>query len=215
MPSLVFSSPLVGTLLFLAMTTCPDITFAVSVLCRFISNPGWSHWLAAKHLLCYLQGTKDAKLVYRRDAFDSDSAFATFCDADHAGNPDNMRSTGGYLITIGGAAVAWQSKLQSIAAQSTSTDDLYTAIPTLLFRLHVSLRRLQLGTSTPSAEMHLSRSRKPLLPRRYFIISIPIYPKLWKLTPLIMRLPQYFRMSCQMENSSQQLSTLARSSRQN
>src|SRR6201996_4970639 len=36
----------VGSLLFLAMTTQPDIVFSVSVLCCFISNPGQRHWCA-------------------------------------------------------------------------------------------------------------------------------------------------------------------------
>src|ERR1700742_321134 len=48
----------VGSLLFLAMTTRPDIAFSVSVLCCFISNPGQPHWRAVQHLFRYLQGTK-------------------------------------------------------------------------------------------------------------------------------------------------------------
>jgi transposase InsO family protein len=119
---------LVGTLLYLAMTTRPDIAYAVSVLCRFISNPGWPHWLAAKHLLRYLKGTQDAALVYRRDAFDSTNVFSAYCDADHAGNADNGRSTGGYVITIAGAAVSWASKLQSIVALSTTEAEYIAAV---------------------------------------------------------------------------------------
>jgi len=55
----------VGALLYLATSTRPDILFTVATLCRFIANPGVKHWNAVKHLLCYLQGTKDVRLEYR------------------------------------------------------------------------------------------------------------------------------------------------------
>jgi len=60
----------VGALLYLAMAMRPDIAYAVSVLCRFIANPGLAHWRAVKHVFRYLRGTAEARLVYRRDAFD-------------------------------------------------------------------------------------------------------------------------------------------------
>jgi Reverse transcriptase (RNA-dependent DNA polymerase) len=40
----------VGTLQYLATSTCPDISFTVGVLARFHSNPGIKHWNAVKHL---------------------------------------------------------------------------------------------------------------------------------------------------------------------
>jgi len=52
--------PYGNTMLYLATLTWPDISFTVVTLCRFIANPGVKHWNAVKHLLHYLQGTKDA-----------------------------------------------------------------------------------------------------------------------------------------------------------
>jgi hypothetical protein len=46
----------VGTLMYLAIATRPDIAFAVGVLCRFMANPGPEHWKAVKHLFHYLCG---------------------------------------------------------------------------------------------------------------------------------------------------------------
>ena len=81
-----------------------------------------------KHLLRYLQGTKDARLVYRRDQFDPRNIFTAYCDADHAGNVDNGRSTGGYVLLIAGAAVSWSSRLQTITALSTTEAEYVAAV---------------------------------------------------------------------------------------
>jgi len=53
-----------GSLLYAAMATRPDIAFAVGSLCRFNSNYGYEHWLAAKRVVRYLKGTQDLSIVY-------------------------------------------------------------------------------------------------------------------------------------------------------
>jgi hypothetical protein len=58
---------LVGSLNYIATRTRPDITHAVSNLCRFMSNPGNEHWSAAKHVLRYLKGTSSFGIVYSSD----------------------------------------------------------------------------------------------------------------------------------------------------
>ena len=118
----------VGALLYLATTTRPDISFAVSCLCRFIANPGPKHWKAVQHLFRYLQGTKDLKLVYQGDLHASQDIFSAYSDADHAGNPDNGRSTSGYVLTIAGGAVSWSSRLQSLTALSTTEAEYVAAV---------------------------------------------------------------------------------------
>ena len=118
----------VGALLYLATSTQPDISFTVATLCRFIANPGIKHWNAVKHLFCYLQGMKDARLVYRHDLFDPRGIFTAYCDADNAGNVDNGCSTGGYALLITGAAVSWSSRLQTITALSTTEAEYVSAV---------------------------------------------------------------------------------------
>jgi len=118
----------VGTLLYLATSTRPDISFTVATLCRFIANLGVKHWNVVEHLLRYLQGMKDARLVYRHDLFDLRTIFTAYCDADHAGNADNGRSTSGYALLIAGAAVSWSSRLQTITALSTTEAEYVAAV---------------------------------------------------------------------------------------
>lgn len=57
---------LVGSLMYLATITRPDITYAVSALSQFNENPGEEHWKAGKRVLRYLKKTIDTKLVLRR-----------------------------------------------------------------------------------------------------------------------------------------------------
>ena len=106
---------IVGSLMYLAVTTRPDIAYAAGVLARFNSNPGPYHWMAAKHVLRYLKGTMDYRIAYQPS--DSPEPFITYSDADHGGNPDNGKSTGGYVVKIGSRAVSWSSKLQPLVSQ--------------------------------------------------------------------------------------------------
>ena len=48
---------IVGSLMYTAVTTHPDISFAVQQLSQFALNPGQQHWKAAKCVLQYLKGT--------------------------------------------------------------------------------------------------------------------------------------------------------------
>ena len=89
----------VGSLMYLATCTRPDIAYAVSLLARFNSNPGKAHWQAVKHLFRYLKGTLDLRLTYGPSK--EDELFVTYSDADYAGNEDTLRSTGTYVLKFG------------------------------------------------------------------------------------------------------------------
>ena len=116
----------VGSLQYLATMTRPDIAYAVSCLGRFNSSPGPKHWAAVKHLLRYCKGTMDYQLHFNADS--DIQSFTTFCDASHGDCPDSGRSTGGYLTTIGGGAIGWSSKLQSVVALSTTEAEYIAAV---------------------------------------------------------------------------------------
>ena len=48
----------VGALMHLTTATRPDIAFFVGYVSRFMENPQEEHWVAVKHILRYLPGTK-------------------------------------------------------------------------------------------------------------------------------------------------------------
>ena len=47
----------VGALMYIATRTRPDISFAVNILARKVSNPAKIHWSAAKRVFRYLRRT--------------------------------------------------------------------------------------------------------------------------------------------------------------
>ena len=49
----------VGSLMYMALATWPDISFAVAALCRINSRPFTSHLTATKRVLQYLKSTAD------------------------------------------------------------------------------------------------------------------------------------------------------------
>jgi hypothetical protein len=122
----------VGRLTHLARTTRPDLAFAVSVVNRFLHNPGRKHWNAVKRILRYLKGTTHlelkiapADLSSSATACDRSSNTADFAltgntDADWAGNVDTLKSTSGYAFFLGSGLVSWASKAQPHTATSST-----------------------------------------------------------------------------------------------
>lgn len=112
---------LVGSLMYAAIGTRPDIAFAVSLLARFMSDPASMHWDAAKCVLRYLKGTQDFCLTFGRLA----EGLIGFTDADWC-SLSHRHSISGYLFTFSGGAISWRSRKQSIIALS-STEAEYVA----------------------------------------------------------------------------------------
>jgi hypothetical protein len=57
-------SQIIGSLMYLASATRPDISFAVSKLSRFVSNPGDNHWRALERVMHYLKGAVSYAIHY-------------------------------------------------------------------------------------------------------------------------------------------------------
>jgi len=98
---------IVGTLIFICCTCRPDIMYAVNVLCRAMSNPSYRHMTAAKHLLRYLSGTKEAGITYKQSG---NKKPLTLADADN-GADESLRICICHIIILAGGLLIWMSKL--------------------------------------------------------------------------------------------------------
>ncbi len=83
---------MVGSLLYVAQGTRPDISYSVSELSCFVSNPGKVHLEQAKRFFRYLSKTSALHLEYSPSAVPgspvADNQLWGYVDSDWAGCPD-------------------------------------------------------------------------------------------------------------------------------
>ena len=108
---------IVGSLLYAAIATRPDIAQAVGVVSKFCASPTQGHLTAAKRILRYLKGTTYLGLSYKKCA---EGNLTGYSDADWAGDMDDRHSTSGNVFFLAGGAVSWLSKKQATVALSTA-----------------------------------------------------------------------------------------------
>jgi hypothetical protein len=109
----------IGTLLYAAVITRPDVAFAVSCLARFNLNPSPQHQAAADRVIEYLLATKDYALK-----LGGEDGMATWSDASFADNTLDRKSSQAYVMKLFGGAVAWKASKQDIVTTSTTEAEL-------------------------------------------------------------------------------------------
>ncbi|XP_016669977.1 secreted RxLR effector protein 161-like [Gossypium hirsutum] len=117
---------LVGYLLYLTATR-PYIMFAVSLLSRFMHCYNEKHFQAAKRVLRYIKGTLSHGMLFNKV---ESLKLVGYTDSDWGGLIDDMKSTSGYVFTLGSAIFCWSSKKQSVVAQSTAEAEYVAATRT-------------------------------------------------------------------------------------
>jgi hypothetical protein len=113
-------SQIIGSLLYLASSTRPDIAYAVSKLSRFVSNPGSEQWRALERVMRYLVGTMNYGIHYSVDP----KVLEVYSDANWISDADELKATSGYVFTLGGGVVSWKSCKQTILTRSTMEAEL-------------------------------------------------------------------------------------------
>lgn len=116
----------VGSLMFLASTTRPDIAFAVNLVSRFQNNPGQVHWNAVKRIFRYLKGTANYGIEYSPVA-NNNCHLVGYSDSDFANDVDTRKSTSGYVFKISNGPVTWSSQKQSTVSTSTTESEYIAA----------------------------------------------------------------------------------------
>jgi len=139
---------IIGALQYLTFTR-PDICFAINKVCQFMHALIDSYWAAVKCILRYLRGTTSHGLHITRS---SSFSLHSFTYADWAGNVEDIKSTGDYLVFFGQTPISWKSGKQRTVARS-STEAEYKALPdgtTEVIWLQYLLTDLQIpSTSAP------------------------------------------------------------------
>ncbi|XP_031333882.1 secreted RxLR effector protein 161-like [Photinus pyralis] len=143
----------VGSLLFAAQVSRPDISFAVNNVSRYTRNPGLTHWTATKRIMRYLRGTIQYKLEFDGQR---SSQVIGYADSDWANNVDDRRSITGYAFLKNGTAISWGTKRQSTVSLST-TESEYMAM-SMATQEALWLRNL-------SAELGFCKG--PIVPRQH------------------------------------------------
>ncbi|GBM71104.1 Copia protein [Araneus ventricosus] len=118
---------LVGALLYLSMTTRPDILYSVNCLSQIQEQPTDSAWTGLKRILRYLKGTSELQLLFCKS--DSDNIMINvYVDADWGADTYDRKSISGYIIFFNDCPVIWSVKKQtSIALSSTEAEILALA----------------------------------------------------------------------------------------
>lgn len=108
----------VGSLLFAARISRPNIEFSVNKVSQFLTNFKDILWQAVKRIFRYLVGTVDYEIMYGKSQ--TNFHLTGYTDADHAGCIDTRKSTSGFVFMMYGGLVTWSSQKQPVVPLSTT-----------------------------------------------------------------------------------------------
>lgn len=137
----------IGSLLYLATISRPDISFAVNYLSRFCSRPMTSHWKMVRRVFQYLNGS-----IHFGIHFNGDTELVAYTDSDYGGDNHTGHSTSGVLILLGGPIV-WYAQKQKLVATSTAEAEYRAAVSSIddicwIRRIGTELKFLNSNTPT-------------------------------------------------------------------
>ena len=142
---------LVGSLNYLSVLTCPDISHAVSVLSQHLEAPGIQHFRAAEQVFQYLAGTKQVGLVFtNKPSLD----LSANVDSDWGNCPNTRRSATGFVILTSQQVLSWKASRQATVSLS-STEAEYKALSDLgreITWLAILISELDLGYTVKSCK---------------------------------------------------------------
>lgn len=115
---------LLGSLMYLAICTRPDIAFIVGYLSRYLDTYSEHHWKSALRILRYLRETPQLGLMYSSDG---NEKLEGFSDSDFAGDVSTRRSVSGLLFKLNGGPIIWGSQQQKAVALSTTEGEFVAA----------------------------------------------------------------------------------------
>eukprot|EP00833_Pecoramyces_ruminatium_P015872 jgi/Orpsp1_1/1189904/evm.model.d7180000075388.1 len=114
----------IGSLLYLAINTRPDILFSVSKAASKNENPTYEEWNNVLKIFRYLKGNPNYGIKYTRN----NNKLKIYVDADFAGDKETRKSTSGHVVLIGSGPTSWYSKAQHCISLSTAESEYYSLV---------------------------------------------------------------------------------------
>lgn len=116
---------LIGSLLFLATRTRPDILFAVNLLSQYNEAHTDQHVRLLKRLLSYVVNTNEKRICLTNA---QSTKLYAYSDASWASDPNTRKGFGGFIVMLGGIPLSWHCKKQKSVSLSTMDAEYYALV---------------------------------------------------------------------------------------
>ena len=97
---------IIGSLLYIMISTWPDIAYAVMALSKYSANATKKHVSKVLYICCYLLGTPDTVLCFDSD---QDQGIIVLTDTDWTSDLNNCKSQTGWFLKLAGWTFSWHS----------------------------------------------------------------------------------------------------------
>jgi hypothetical protein len=114
----------IGSIMYAMICTFPDVSYALSVVSRYQTNIGESHWTLVKTILKYLRRTTDVFLIYGGEV---ELVVNGYTDTSFQTDTNDSQSQSDFVFTINGGAVSWKSSKQAMMTNSITEAEYITA----------------------------------------------------------------------------------------
>ena len=150
---------LVGSLLYAATNTRPDVAYAVGMLCRAMAKPSPQLFDCALRVLAYLHRHRHVGLTYEF----SPRPLHGMADADWA----TRHSTSGFVFTLARAAISWGSKRQQSIALSSCEAEIMAASEAAKEAIYLDRLVAEVGFKTDDSPLQLSLDNRAAIDSSY------------------------------------------------
>ncbi|KAF4474070.1 Retrovirus-related Pol polyprotein from transposon TNT [Colletotrichum fructicola Nara gc5] len=140
----------IGSILYAAVITRPDVAFAASKLARFNANPGPEHHKAADRVLLYLR--KTASLALR---FGGGDEFIVASDASFADDTEDRKSSQAYVMRLFGGTIGWKANKQATVTTSTTEAELLALAQAAKEAMFISRLLAELGVQLDEGRIRI------------------------------------------------------------
>ena len=123
---------LLGSLMWIARCTRPDIQYCVNYLAQFSHCYTTEHFIALKQVAKYLYTTKDLKFFLYKPLkpFTGEVDIMQWTDSDWATDKNDRKSITGHISFVLGQPVSWGSRKQKSVTHSSTEGELVAAVDT-------------------------------------------------------------------------------------